>query len=146
MAEDCESPAFELGRSVLLSEGESDILFIGYGNGVGRAQKTAALMEKKPAILDLRFVKPLDEALLRELAGSHELLVTVEENSIMGGAGSAVAEFLAAEGVLRPILHLGLPDYYVEHAKPSEMLAECGLDAAGIEVAVRKRLAALGKA
>jgi len=97
-------------------------------------------------VVDMRFVNPLDEALLRELAGSHELLVTVEENSIMGGAGSAVAEFLAAEGVLRPILHLGLPDYYVEHAKPSEMLAECGLDAAGIEAAVRKRLAALGKA
>jgi len=97
-------------------------------------------------VVDMRFVKPLDEALLREVAASHELLVTIEENSIMGGAGSAVAEFLAAEGVLRPILHLGLPDYYVEHAKPSEMLAECGLDAAGIEVAVRKRLAALGKA
>ena len=94
----------------------------------------------------MRFVKPLDEALLRELADSHELLVTIEENSIMAGAGSAVAEFLTGESILKPMLHLGLPDYYVEHAKPSEMLAECGLDTAGIEAAVRKRLAALGKA
>ena len=83
---------------------------------------------------------------IRELAGSHDLLVTIEENAVMGGAGSAVSEFLAAENLLKPLLHLGLPDYYVEHAKPSQMLAECGLDAAGIEAAVRKRLAALGKA
>ncbi|HAF90654.1 MAG TPA: 1-deoxy-D-xylulose-5-phosphate synthase, partial [Pseudomonas sp.] len=94
----------------------------------------------------MRFVKPLDEALLREVAASHELLVTIEENSIMGGAGSAVAEFLAAERIVMPVLHLGLPDLYVEHAKPSEMLAECGLDAAGIEAAVRQRLAALDNA
>ena len=80
---------------------------------------------------------------LRELADSHELLVTIEENSIMGGAGSAVSEFLASENLLKPMLHLGLPDYYVEHAKPTQMLAECGLDAAGIEAAVRERLACL---
>lgn len=61
------------------------------------------------------------------MAGSHELLVTIEENAVMGGAGSAVGEFLASEGLEVPLLQLGLPDYYVEHAKPSEMLAECGL-------------------
>jgi 1-deoxy-D-xylulose-5-phosphate synthase len=92
----------------------------------------------------MRFVKPLDEALVRELAGSHDLLVTIEENAIMGGAGSAVSEFLSAEGVLKPMLHLGLPDVYVEHAKPAQMLAECGLDAAGIETSVRQRLQLLG--
>lgn len=86
------------------------------------------------------FRQTLDEALVRELAGSHELLVTIEENAVMGGAGSAVGEFLASEGLEVPLLQLGLPDYYVEHAKPSEMLAECGLDAAGIEKAVRQRL------
>jgi 1-deoxy-D-xylulose-5-phosphate synthase len=78
--------------------------------------------------------------LVRELAGSHELLVTIEENAVMGGAGSAVGEFLAAERIVGPLLHLGLPDGYVEHAKPAEMLAECGLDAQGIEAAVRRRL------
>jgi len=59
---------------------------------------------------------------------------------VMGGAGSAVGEFLAREGILKPLLQLGLPDRYVEHAKPSQMLAECGLDAAGIETAIRTRL------
>jgi len=97
-------------------------------------------------VVDMRFVKPLDEALLRQLAADHELLVTIEENSIMGGAGSAVSEYLASQAILKPILHLGLPDYYVEHAKPDEMLAECGLDAAGIESAVRARLALLESA
>jgi 1-deoxy-D-xylulose-5-phosphate synthase len=91
-------------------------------------------------VVDMRFVKPLDEALLRQLAAEHELLVTVEENSIMGGAGSAVSEFLAAENILKSVLHLGLPDCYVEHAKPAQMLAECGLDATGIEAAIRARL------
>lgn len=92
-------------------------------------------------VVDMRFVKPLDEALVRQLAASHELLVTIEENSVMGGAGSAVSEFLAHANILKPVLHLGLPDYYVEHAKPAQMLAECGLDATGIEAAIRARLA-----
>ena len=91
--------------------------------------------------LELTTAECLD--LVRQMADSHDLLVTVEENSIMGGAGSAVGEFLAAENRQEPILHLGLPDYYVEHAKPGEMLKECGLDAAGIEAAVRARLAQL---
>ncbi len=95
-------------------------------------------------VVDMRFVKPLDAALVRELAAGHALLVTVEENAVMGGAGSAVAEFLAAEGIVMPLLQLGLPDRYVEHAKPAQMLAECGLDAAGIERAVRARLQRLG--
>ena len=133
----------EIGKAVVRRQGSKVALLV-FGVQLPEALQVGEALDA--TVVDMRFVKPLDEALLRELAGSHELLVTVEENSIMGGAGSAVAEFLAAEGVLRPILHLGLPDYYVEHAKPSEMLAECGLDAAGIEVAVRKRLAALGKA
>jgi 1-deoxy-D-xylulose-5-phosphate synthase len=95
------------------------------------------------SVADMRFVKPLDKDLIRTLADSHELLVTLEENSIMGGAGSAVNEFLAQEGLVKSVLNLGLPDYYVEHAKPSEMLAECGLDKAGIEKAVIQRLTQL---
>ncbi|RBJ69644.1 1-deoxy-D-xylulose-5-phosphate synthase, partial [Pseudomonas sp. MWU12-2534b] len=91
-------------------------------------------------VVDMRFVKPLDEALVREIAGSHELLVTIEENAIMGGAGAAVSEFLARDNLLKPILHLGLPDAYVEHAKPAQMLAECGLDVAGIEASVSERM------
>ncbi len=83
-------------------------------------------------VVDMRFVKPLDEALVRRLAAEHSLFVTIEENALMGGAGSAVGEFLAAEKLSVPLLQLGLPDLYVEHAQPAQMLAECGLDAAGI--------------
>jgi 1-deoxy-D-xylulose-5-phosphate synthase len=91
-------------------------------------------------VVDMRFVKPLDESLVRVMAASHDLLVTVEENAIMGGAGAAVSEFLARENILKSVLHLGLPDVYVEHAKPAQMLAECGLDADGIEASINERL------
>ena len=90
-------------------------------------------------VVDMRFVKPLDEALLRELAGSHELLVTIEENAVMGGAGSAVAELLAAHGLATPILHLGLPDLFIEHMTREQLLHEVGLDVAGIKAAILKR-------
>ncbi|OHC15380.1 MAG: 1-deoxy-D-xylulose-5-phosphate synthase, partial [Pseudomonadales bacterium GWC2_63_15] len=133
----------EIGKAVVRREGSKVALLV-FGVQLPEALQVGEALDA--TVVDMRFVKPLDEALLRELAGSHELLVTIEENSIMAGAGSAVAEFLTGESILKPMLHLGLPDYYVEHAKPSEMLAECGLDAAGIEAAVRKRLAALGKA
>jgi len=118
----------EIGKAVVRRQGSKVALLV-FGVQLPEALQVGEALDA--TVVDMRFVKPLDEALLRELAGSHELLVTVEENSIMGGAGSAVAEVLPAD---------------VEHAKPSEMLAECGLDAAGIEAAVRKRLAALGKA
>ncbi|QQE88163.1 1-deoxy-D-xylulose-5-phosphate synthase [Azotobacter chroococcum] len=127
-----------VGRGVLRRQGRKVALLV-FGVQLAEALQVAETLDA--TVADMRFVKPLDEALVRELAAGHELLVTVEENSIMGGAGSAVAEFLAAENIVKPILHLGLPDYYVEHAKPAEMLAECGLDAVGIEAAVRRRLA-----
>ena len=78
-----------------------------------------------------------------ELARSHEALVTLEDNAIAGGAGSGVAELLAAHGISMPILHLGLADSYLEHASREELLAESGLDAAGIEAAIRNRFASL---
>jgi 1-deoxy-D-xylulose-5-phosphate synthase len=84
----------------------------------------------------MRFVKPLDGALIRELAEAHDLLVTVEENAIAGGAGSAVAEWLSAEGIEIPCVHLGLPDRYIDHAEHAQQLAACGLDAAGILASV----------
>ncbi|WP_084091001.1 1-deoxy-D-xylulose-5-phosphate synthase [Andreprevotia lacus] len=91
-------------------------------------------------VVNMRFIKPLDSALVLQLAVEHELLVTVEENAIMGGAGSAVLEALAAVGIAKPVLQLGLPDCYVEHGEQKELQADCGLDAAGIEAAIRKRL------
>jgi 1-deoxy-D-xylulose-5-phosphate synthase len=88
-------------------------------------------------VANMRFVKPLDEALVLGLAREHALLVTVEENVIQGGAGSAVAECLAQHGISVPMLHLGLPDAFIEQGEPAKLLADCGLDAAGLVQAIR---------
>lgn len=130
----------EIGKGVVRRDG-SNVALLVFGVQLADALRVGEALDA--TVVDMRFVKPLDQALVRQMANSHELLVTIEENSIMGGAGSAVSEYLAAENLQKPILHLGLPDYYVEHAKPSEMLNECGLDAAGIEAAIRTRLAQL---
>jgi len=90
-------------------------------------------------VADMKFIKPLDAALACELARSHDAVVTVEEGSLMGGAGSAVAEALAAAGVIVPVLHLGLPDEFIEHGDPAKLLSMCGLDAAGIEASIVRR-------
>jgi 1-deoxy-D-xylulose-5-phosphate synthase len=137
---EAELTPLEIGKGVIRRAGQSVALLV-FGVQLSEALKVGETLNA--TVVDMRFVKPLDEALVRQLAAEHELLITVEENSVMGGAGSAVSEFLAAENSLTPILHLGLPDYYVEHAKPAQMLAECGLDAAGIEAAVRQRLSLL---
>ncbi len=90
-------------------------------------------------LVNMRFVKPLDEELLLELMRTHEGFVTVEDNAIMGGAGSAVSEFLSQQGCTLPVLHLGLPDAWLEHMSREEMLAAVGLDAAGIASSVAAR-------
>jgi 1-deoxy-D-xylulose-5-phosphate synthase len=91
----------------------------------------------------MRWAKPLDTELLLQTAASHEALVTVEEGAIMGGAGSAVGEALQAASVLRPLLQLGLADEFIEHGDPAHLLALQGLDAEGMEAAIRKRFAGL---
>lgn len=93
-------------------------------------------------VANMRFVKPLDAALVERLARSHDALVTVEEGCMQGGAGSAVLEALQAAGLQTPVLQLGLPDEFVEHGDPAKLLSQCGLDAAGIEKAVLKRFGA----
>ena len=93
-------------------------------------------------VANMRFAKPLDVALVTDLARSHDAIVTVEEGCMLGGAGSAVIEALQAEGIEIPVLTLGLPDEFVEHGDPAKLLALCGLDAAGIELAVVKRFGA----
>ncbi|HTO17547.1 MAG TPA: 1-deoxy-D-xylulose-5-phosphate synthase [Pseudomonas sp.] len=130
----------EIGKGVVRRQG-TRVALLAFGVQLAEALRVGETLDA--TVVDMRFVKPLDEALVRQLATEHELLVTLEENSVMGGAGSAVSEFLASEATVKPLLHLGLPDRYVEHAKPGEMLAECGLDEAGIEAAVRARLGKL---
>jgi len=95
------------------------------------------------SVANMRWAKPIDLELLRELARSHEAFVTLEEGCVMGGAGSAVLEALQAEGLQLPVLQLGLPDQFIEHGDPAKLLAMLGLDAAGIERSVRQRFASL---
>jgi 1-deoxy-D-xylulose-5-phosphate synthase len=92
-------------------------------------------------VANMRFVKPLDEDLIRELARTHELLITVEENVVAGGAGSAVNEYLVATGLATRIVNLGLPDRFIEHGDHRAQLARCGLDAAGIRRAILRHVA-----
>ncbi|HEY6940047.1 1-deoxy-D-xylulose-5-phosphate synthase [Dokdonella sp.] len=114
------------------------IAVLAFGAMVAPCSKVADALDA--TLVNMRFVKPLDEALLLDLAKSHAAFVTVEDNAIMGGAGSAVAEALAAHGVNVPMLHLGLSDRFLEHASRDELLASDGLDAAGIEASIRRRL------
>jgi 1-deoxy-D-xylulose-5-phosphate synthase len=96
--------------------------------------------ELDATVCNMRFIKPLDDELVASLASNHQLLVTVEENTVMGGAGSAIMESLASAGITVPILQLGLPDIFIDQGDPSQMLADCGLDKAGIIKSVRARL------
>jgi 1-deoxy-D-xylulose-5-phosphate synthase len=93
-------------------------------------------------VANMRFVKPLDVELVTELARTHDALVTIEDGCLMGGAGSAVQEALAAAGILIPVLSLGFPDEFIEHGDPVKLMAMCGLDAAGIEQSILKRFGA----
>jgi 1-deoxy-D-xylulose-5-phosphate synthase len=99
----------------------------------------AAAEKLDATVANMRFVKPLDHELVAELARTHEALVTIEEGCIMGGAGSAVLESLQAAGITVPVLQLGLPDLFVEHGDPTKLMAQCGLDAPGIEHAIQER-------
>ncbi|OUM09037.1 1-deoxy-D-xylulose-5-phosphate synthase [Pseudomonas syringae] len=131
----------EIGKGVVRRQGQGVAILV---FGVQLADALVVAEKMDATVIDMRFVKPLDEALVRETAASHELLVTLEENAVMGGAGAAVSEFLARANILKSVLHLGLPDVYVEHAKPAQMLAECGLNAEGIEAAINERLTLIG--
>ncbi|MDR5818426.1 1-deoxy-D-xylulose-5-phosphate synthase [Caballeronia sp. LZ033] len=103
------------------------------------APSLAAAGELDLTVANMRFVKPVDTDLLRELAATHDAIVTIEEGTIMGGAGSACVEALLAGGVLKPVLQLGLPDVFIDHGDPAKLLASVGLDAAGIARSIRER-------
>jgi len=107
------------------------------------APALAVADEFDATVANMRFVKPLDLALVQQLARSHDALVTIEENAVMGGAGSAVLEALAAADLAVPVLQLGLPDRFVDHGDPALLLKECGLDRAGIAASIRRRFGAL---
>ncbi|MDO8177627.1 MAG: 1-deoxy-D-xylulose-5-phosphate synthase [Undibacterium sp.] len=131
-----ELSSLPIGKGEVKREG-SEIAILAFGSMVHPALKAA---EKLDATLaNMRFIKPLDIELVKSLAASHEVLITVEEGCTMGGAGSAVAEALAEAGITKPLLILGLPDKFIDHGDPVLLLAACGLDAAGIEASIRDR-------
>jgi len=125
----------EIGKGLLRRQGRR-VAILAFGSLVTPALKAAEAIDA--TVADMRFVKPLDLDLIRDLAHTHECLVTAEENAIAGGAGAGVAEALVTMGLVKPILHLGLPDRFVEHGDHTVLMARCGLDAAGIEKKIRE--------
>jgi len=125
-----------IGEAEVRRRGRS-LALLAFGAMVAEAAKVG--QEIDATVVNMRFIKPLDEKLLLEIARSHDGLITIEDNAVQGGAGSAVAELLAAHGIAVPLLQLGLPDRFIEHMTREELLTEVGLDAAGIRASIRKR-------
>ena len=131
-----------VGRGELQRRG-SGIALLAFGTLVHTAHEFAEIVDA--SVADMRFVKPLDEALVLELAASHDLLVTLEENVIAGGAGTAVSELLARHGQDIPVLHLGLPDRPLEHGTREQCLQDAGLDVPGIFDAIARHTALISE-
>ena len=134
--------ALPIGRGEVRREGRR-IAILAFGAMLGPALEAGEALNA--TVANMRFVKPLDRELAFRLAASHDVIVTVEESVVAGGAGSAVAEALAADGVVVPLLMLGLPDRFVEHGDPQQLLADCGLDGAGIARSIREHLEKSGR-
>ena len=128
--------ALPIGKGITRRQGET-VALLNFGTRLAAALEAAEQLNA--TVVDMRFAKPLDEDLLRELAASHELLVTIEENAIAGGAGSGVSEYLSNAGLNTPLLHLGLPDYFVRHNSQAMQLAGVGLDSNGIYQAIHQQ-------
>lgn len=126
-----------IGKGEIIRQGKN-VALLSFGAMLQTAQKVAA--EIDATVVNMRFVKPLDEALILELAKKHSLLVTLEENAVLGGAGEGVNHCLLAHACHSNVLNLGIPDHFIEHAQPEEMLANCGLDPASILKRVKERM------
>ncbi|SMF99459.1 1-deoxy-D-xylulose-5-phosphate synthase [Burkholderia singularis] len=129
----------EVRRRTAQPEGKR-VAILAFGTMVAPALAAADALGA--TVANMRFVKPIDAELVRELAETHDYLVTVEEGCVMGGAGSACVEAMMESGVVRPVLQLGLPDRFIDHGDPAKLLSQCGLDADGIEKSVRARFPA----
>jgi 1-deoxy-D-xylulose-5-phosphate synthase len=128
--------ALPLGKAQLRRRGDSGLLLLCFGTLLASALAAGERLDA--TVVNMRFVKPLDEALLRELVPQHVALVTLEENTVAGGAGGAVAELLDAAGLPGPRLHIGLPDRFIEHGSREQCLADAGLDTANVLAAIEK--------
>jgi 1-deoxy-D-xylulose-5-phosphate synthase len=139
MATQKEMQALPLGRGEIRRKGEK-VALLAFGSMLKPSLEAAE--ELNATVVNMRFVKPLDDDLVESLATDYKLLVTIEENTIMGGAGSAVVESLEKKGIAIPVLQLGLPDIFIDQGDPAQMLADCGLDKIGIIRSVRIKLSA----
>jgi 1-deoxy-D-xylulose-5-phosphate synthase len=133
-----EMRALPIGKAEMRREGRR-VALLAFGTLLKPALDVGE--EIDATVVNMRFVKPLDDALVAQLARSHALLVTIEDNVVMGGAGSAVAESLAAQGIAARMLHLGLPDHFIDHGDQAQLLALAGLNKEGILASVRARIA-----
>ena len=125
---------FEIGKGIVRRQGEK-VAILCFGTLMHNAMPAAERLNA--TVVDMRFAKPLDEALLTKMANSHDILVTIEDGAIMGGAGSGVNEYLMANKLMTPTLNLGLPDKFIHQGTQDEIYAELGLDDVGIEASIR---------
>ncbi len=126
-----EMTALPVGKAELRREGRSGLLLLAFGSMVAACEPIAERLDA--TLVNMRFVKPLDEELVCRLALAHHRIATIEENAVAGGAGSAVSECLVAHGIERELRHVGIPDQFIEHGSREDCLAMAGLDAAGLE-------------
>jgi 1-deoxy-D-xylulose-5-phosphate synthase len=139
----CDIP---IGKAEILTKAAAgQVAFLAVGPMVHRAQQAAAILAEdgiSASVVNMRFVKPLDTAVIAAMAAEHRLLVTLEENTLAGGFGSAVAEYLMDSGLaaMTDLLRLGLPDRFIEQGKPEELLELCGLQPEQIAATVKERL------
>ncbi|HVY21957.1 MAG TPA: 1-deoxy-D-xylulose-5-phosphate synthase [Steroidobacteraceae bacterium] len=121
-----EMHALPIGQAQIRREGRSGLAILAWGPMVSSCEHIATQLDA--TLVNMRFIKPLDETLIRKLAERHRAFITVEENTVAGGAGTAVAEFLSTQGIVLPVLHLGIPDRFIEHGSRDECLIAAGLD------------------
>ena len=127
----------EIGKAAIRREGHS-VAILAFGSMVSVALESGNSINA--SVIDMRFVKPIDEDLIGDMAATHQLIVTIEENSIMGGAGSAINEYLLRSNYQIPILNLGLPDKFLEHGKVPEILTDIALDSTSVTEAIKQKL------
>jgi len=137
-----ELTSIEIGKGEVKRQGKG-VAILAFGSMV--APSLGAAGELDATVANMRFVKPLDVELVKQLAAEHDYLVTVEEGAVMGGAGAAVAEAMAAAGIVKPLLILGLPDKFIDQGDPAALLASVGLDAKGIAASIRARFGIAGE-
>jgi 1-deoxy-D-xylulose-5-phosphate synthase len=121
--------AIPIGKGQIEMHGKT-VAILAFGSMVTPAAEAGRYLGA--TVVNMRFVKPLDELLINEIVKSHDMIVTVEENAVNGGAGSAINEYLAQQSIQIPVINLGIPDYFVEQGSRDQCLEECGLNAAGI--------------